>query len=66
MESLDRISREDPLSAQAQLINLLQAGIIIVTLIDKQVYKPGISQVGVVEVDGLPRDDGARSRRIGS
>ena len=38
VESLDRISREDVLSAQAQLIHLLQAGIIIVTLIDRQTY----------------------------
>lgn len=38
VESLDRLSREDVLIAQAQFIDVLLAGITIVTLIDKQVY----------------------------
>lgn len=38
VESLDRLSREDVLIAQAQFIELLIAGISIVTLIDNQVY----------------------------
>ncbi|KQR32532.1 hypothetical protein ASF91_13430 [Rhizobium sp. Leaf155] len=38
VESLDRLSREDVLTAQSQFIDILRAGITIVTLIDRQVY----------------------------
>lgn len=38
VESLDRLSREDVLIAQARFIDILLAGITIVTLIDNQVY----------------------------
>ncbi|PDS75430.1 recombinase family protein [Rhizobium sp. L43] len=38
VESLDRLSREDVLTAQSQFIDILRAGITIVTLLDNQVY----------------------------
>ncbi|WP_018897176.1 recombinase family protein [Rhizobium sp. 2MFCol3.1] len=38
VESLDRLSRQEPLVAQRQLIDLLLAGMTIVTLMDRQVY----------------------------
>ncbi len=38
VESLDRLSREDVLIAQSQFIELLLAGVTIVTLMDGQVY----------------------------
>jgi DNA invertase Pin-like site-specific DNA recombinase len=38
VEALDRLSREDVLIAQARFIDILLAGIYIVTLLDKQVY----------------------------
>jgi len=40
VESLDRLSRERVLTAQAQLISILAAGIDVVTLIDRQRYSP--------------------------
>ena len=41
VESLDRLSREDVLIAQAQFIEILSAGIYVVTLIDGMVYHKG-------------------------
>jgi DNA invertase Pin-like site-specific DNA recombinase len=38
VESLDRLSREDVLTAQEQLIRILRAGITVVTLMDNQTY----------------------------
>jgi hypothetical protein len=38
VESLDRLSREDVLTAQAQFLHILQAGITVVTLIDGMEY----------------------------
>ncbi len=38
VESLDRLSREAVIDAQLQLLNLLKAGIVVVTLIDGAVY----------------------------
>lgn len=38
VESLDRLSREDVLSAQEGLLGLIRAGITVVTLIDRQSY----------------------------
>ncbi len=39
VESLDRLSREAVIDAQLQLLNLLKAGITVVTLIDGAVYR---------------------------
>lgn len=41
VESLDRLSREAVIDAQLQLLNLLKAGITVVTLIDGAVYSEG-------------------------
>lgn len=38
VESLDRISREDVIKAQGQLIEIIQSGVIVHTLIDDQTY----------------------------
>jgi len=39
VESLDRLSREAVIDAQLQLLNLLKAGVTVVTLIDGAVYR---------------------------
>lgn len=41
VESLDRLSREDVLTAQSQLLGILSADIDVVTLIDNQRYSKG-------------------------
>ena len=41
VENLDRLSRQEPIDAQAQFIAILQAGIKIVTLMDGQIYERG-------------------------
>ncbi|MCH7537128.1 MAG: recombinase family protein [Proteobacteria bacterium] len=38
IESLDRLSRERPLDAQMHFMDIIRAGVKVVTLIDKQVY----------------------------
>ncbi len=38
VESLDRISRQDVLTAMHQMIGLLKAGLVVVTLMDNQIY----------------------------
>ena len=41
VESLDRLSRENPVTAQSQLLGILSADIDVVTLIDSQRYSKG-------------------------
>ena len=38
IESLDRLSREQPLDAQMHFLDIIRAGVTVVTLIDRQVY----------------------------
>lgn len=40
VESLDRLSRQDPMSAFTQFSQIISKGITIVTLVDNQVYSP--------------------------
>ena len=49
IESLDRISRQDPLTALNSLVMLCQAGLKVVTLADERVY----------DADSLKRDSGS-------
>jgi DNA invertase Pin-like site-specific DNA recombinase len=41
VESLDRLSREQVLTAQSLFLSIIQAGINLVTLMDGKVYRPG-------------------------
>lgn len=41
IESLDRFSRDEVLNAQSEFVQLIQAGITVVTLIDGHVFRPG-------------------------
>lgn len=38
VEQLDRLSRADPIDAQAQLTNIINAGVTVVTVMDKKAY----------------------------
>lgn len=40
VESLDRLSREDPMAAFTQFSQIISKGVTIVTLVDGQVYSP--------------------------
>ena len=46
VESLDRLSREQVLKAQSLFLNIIQAGIHLVTLTDGRVYRAGTSDLG--------------------
>jgi DNA invertase Pin-like site-specific DNA recombinase len=46
VESLDRLSREQVLTAQSLFLNIIQAGIHLVTLADGRVYRPGTTDLG--------------------
>ncbi|WP_272955121.1 recombinase family protein [Agrobacterium rubi] len=48
VESLDRLSREDIITAQSQLMSLLAAGVDVVTLIDNQRYSRSASLGDIV------------------
>ena len=41
VESLDRLSREEVLTAQSLFLSIIQAGIFLVTLADNRTYQPG-------------------------
>jgi DNA invertase Pin-like site-specific DNA recombinase len=41
VESLDRFSRDEVVNAQSEFLALINAGIVVVTLIDGRVFKPG-------------------------
>jgi DNA invertase Pin-like site-specific DNA recombinase len=41
VESLDRFSRDEVVNAQSEFLSLINAGIIVVTLIDGRVFRPG-------------------------
>jgi DNA invertase Pin-like site-specific DNA recombinase len=46
VESLDRLSREQVLKAQSLFLNIIQAGIHLVTLTDGRVYRAGMTDLG--------------------
>jgi DNA invertase Pin-like site-specific DNA recombinase len=46
VESLDRLSREQVLSAQSLFLSIVQAGINLVTLTDNRVYRAGMTDLG--------------------
>lgn len=46
VESLDRLSREQVLIAQSLFLNIIQAGIHLVTLTDGRVYRAGTTDLG--------------------
>lgn len=46
VESLDRLSREQILTAQSLFLSIIQSGINLVTLIDNRVYRAGMTDLG--------------------
>jgi DNA invertase Pin-like site-specific DNA recombinase len=46
VESLDRLSREQVLTAHSLFLNIIQAGINLVTLTDGRVYRAGMTDLG--------------------
>jgi DNA invertase Pin-like site-specific DNA recombinase len=46
VESLDRLSREQILVAQSLFLRIIQAGINVVTLVDRRVYRAGKTELG--------------------
>jgi DNA invertase Pin-like site-specific DNA recombinase len=46
VESLDRLSREEVLTAQSLFLSIIQAGIHLVTLVDGRVYRAGKTDLG--------------------
>jgi DNA invertase Pin-like site-specific DNA recombinase len=46
VESLDRLSREQVLSAQSLFLSIIQAGIHLVTLTDGRIYRSGTTELG--------------------
>jgi DNA invertase Pin-like site-specific DNA recombinase len=45
VESLDRLSREQVLTAQSLFLSIIQAGINLVTLMDGKVYRAGMTDL---------------------
>jgi DNA invertase Pin-like site-specific DNA recombinase len=45
VESLDRLSREQVLTAQSLFLSIIQAGIHLVTLVDNRVYRAGMTDL---------------------
>ncbi len=73
VESLDRLSRDDVASALTQLIGLINAGVIVVTLMDGQVYsKEGLKDnwmplmMSLVIMARAHEESKAKSERVGA
>ncbi|WP_191969649.1 recombinase family protein [Neorhizobium galegae] len=71
VESLDRISRQNPYTATALFLQILQAGVNIVTLTDEHVYRAGSSDfadiiVSVVIMSRAYEESKTKSIRVGA
>ncbi|MDX0162455.1 recombinase family protein [Sinorhizobium meliloti] len=71
VESLDRISRQSPQAATALFLQILQAGINIVTLTDRHVYRAGHADftdiiVSVVIMSRAHEESRVKSLRVGA
>lgn len=53
VESLDRLSREQILEAQSLFLRIVRAGINLVTLVDRRVYRAGQVDVGDVMISAV-------------
>jgi DNA invertase Pin-like site-specific DNA recombinase/prefoldin subunit 5 len=71
VESLDRISREHVLAAQAVFLRIIQAGINLVTLTDGRVYRAGETNLGdlvisLVIMSTAHEESLKKSQRVGA
>ncbi|XIA65751.1 recombinase family protein [Bradyrhizobium sp. TZ2] len=71
VESLDRLSREQVLTAQSLFLSIIQAGINLVTLMDGKVYKAGKVDLAdlitsLVIMSRAHEESATKSRRIGA
>lgn len=72
VESLDRLSREQVTEALTQFLNIINAGIVVVTLLDKMVYSkatinenPGSLMLSIVFMMRAHDESATKSKRIG-
>ncbi|MDD5198186.1 MAG: recombinase family protein [Terrimicrobiaceae bacterium] len=72
VESLDRLSREQVTDALTQFLQIIKAGVIVVTLIDKMVYSlasfnenPGSLMLSIVFMMRAHDESATKSKRIG-
>ncbi|CAN5702636.1 hypothetical protein BH09VER1_BH09VER1_05430 [soil metagenome] len=72
VESLDRLSREHVTEALTQFLQIINAGIVVVTLIDKMVYSratinenPGSLMMSIVFMMRAHNESEEKSKRIG-
>lgn len=72
VESLDRLSRDQVTEALTQFLNIINAGIVVVTLIDKMVYSkatinenPGSLMTSIVFMMRAHDESATKSKRIG-
>lgn len=72
VESLDRLSREQVTEALTQFLQIIRAGIVVVTLIDKMVYSlatinenPGSLMMSIVFMMRAHNESDEKSKRIG-
>lgn len=73
VESLDRLSRDQITSALTQFLNIINAGITVVTLMDKMTYNretinqnPGSLMMSIVIMMRAHEESATKSQRIGS
>jgi DNA invertase Pin-like site-specific DNA recombinase len=71
VESLDRLSREQVLTAQSLFLSIIQAGINLVTLMDGKVYKAGKVDLAdlitsLVIMSRAHEESATKSKRIGA
>ncbi|MCX7307097.1 MAG: recombinase family protein, partial [Afipia sp.] len=71
VESLDRISRQKPEIAQALFLRILAAGINLVTLADKHVYRSGNTDIGelivsLIKLNVANEESENKSFRVGA
>lgn len=71
VESLDRISRQNPYAATALFLQILQAGVNIVTLTDRHIYRAGSNDfadiiVSVVIMSRAYEESKTKSIRVGA
>lgn len=73
VESLDRLSREQITEALTQFLQIINAGIVVVTMIDKMIYSratinenPGSLMMSIVFMMRAHEESATKSKRIGA
>ncbi|MDD5198225.1 MAG: recombinase family protein [Terrimicrobiaceae bacterium] len=73
VESLDRLSREQITEALTQFLQIINAGVVVVTLIDKMIYSratinenPGSLMMSIVFMMRAHEESATKSKRIGA